>query len=261
MFSDVVCHLDPDRFTIEESAPDIKIHEHIFNTKVPTFYMCQVHVHHHVAFPKIPCIVQTFKCCEAAIFVKDYTQCFAVTIKNQNGSTASAVVAADNDVGSPQAKSMQKNRDQSFIIFDPSIWREQSYNHFLSFIRAIIIDPKLNSNTIMDRYRRYESSNFAISNIKKYISGKESIIRTAITGYDTLGIYQTSIISCTIPYHTVVLPQNLYKLLEDDGFDTDLVMVNRDPSLLPTCMYVNSVYVNPDPSVDVVMISDQQSKG
>lgn len=278
-FLDVVCHLDPNRFTIEESAPDIKIHEHIFNTKVPTFYFCSTHVHRHTLYPTIPCVIQTFKCCDNAVFIKDYTQCFAVTIKNRqvvtaasqqsNGkesttTTSKASLSSNknaNGSAASSAKTQQKHRDQSFIIFDPSIWREQSYNHFLSFIRAIIIDPKVNSSTIMDRYRRFESSNFAISNIKKYISGKESIIRTAITGYDTLGIYQTSIISCTIPYHTVVLPQNLYKLLEVDGYDMDLVMLNRDPSLLVTCMYVCNVYLNPDPNIDVVIISDQQSKG
>lgn len=263
--TDVVCHLNPNQFTIEESAPDIKIEEHIYNTKVPTFYLCSVHMHYHTIYPTIPCIMQTFKCCDNAVFIKDYTQCFAVTIKNRGVPPTTSTRANSKNAGGSgktgQSKAQQKNRDQSFIIFDPSIWREQSYNHFLSFIRAIIIDPKINSNTIMDRYRRYESSNFAISNIKKYISGKESIIRTAITGFDASGIYQTSIISCTIPYHTVVLPQKLYKLLEADGYDTDLVMVNRDPSLLSTCMYVCSVFVNPDPDIDVVIISDQQSKG
>lgn len=252
---DVVCHLDPNRFTIDESTPDIKIHEHIYNIKVPTFYICTAHVHHHNLYPQIPCIIQTFQCCSNAIFIKDYTQCFAVTIKNR-----ASLLLANGDV-SKSTNAQSKKKDKSFIIFDPSIWREQSYNHFLSFIRAIILDPKINSSVIMDRYHRFESSHFAISNIKKYISGKESIIRTAITGFDTTGIYQTSIISCTIPYHSVVLPQNLYTMLKDDGYDLDLILVNRDPSLLTTCLYVCSVLVNPDPNIDVVAISDQQSKG
>lgn len=253
-FLDVVCHLDPNRFTIEASSPDVKIHEHIYNTKVPTFYICSTHWHYHNLFPAIPCIIQTFKCCTNAIFIKDYTRCFAITIKNR-------AMLMQVDGGKIRNQNSAK-KDKSFIIFDPSIWREQSYNHFLSFIRAIILDRKVNLSTIIvDRYHRFEFSHFAISNIKKYISGKESIIRTAITGYDTTGIYQTSIISCTIPYHSVVLPQNLYNMLKTDGYDLDLILVNRDPSLLTTCLYVCSVFMNPDPNIDVVVISDQQSKG
>lgn len=221
------------------------IHEHIYNIRTPTIYFCFRHVHHHRRFPQLDCIIQTFKCCNQAVTIKDFNECFVVTVLGEN-----AVYNMSN-VSNVLAKAKE------YIIFDPRIWREQSYNHFMSFIRAVISAPE----AIIERYKRFESSNFSISNIKKYISGKESIIRRSITGYETNGIYQTSTISCMIPYHSVVLPQKLYDLLEMEHYDLDLIMVKRDPSILPTCMYVCSVIRNPDPKIICITISDQQSKG
>lgn len=235
-----MCHLDENIFTRDVITSNIILHEHIYNTKNPLFYFCRKHSHFHKSHPTIECIVQEFECCDEAVSVKDFTECFTVTTfatKNNN--------------------SYANKKYHEWIIFDPSIWREQSYNHFMSFVRAVIISP----DDISERYKRFESSNFTISNIRPYISGKESIIRTAVTGFETYGIYQTSTISCTIPYYVVVLPQKMYDALEADGFDLDLIIVKRDPSLLPTCMYVCSIQRHSDQSCLVTTISDQQSKG
>lgn len=240
-FVDVVCHLDNTKFAREETKQDIMVHEHIYNTKSPIFYFCFTHVHRHKKFPNIECKIQTFKCCDDAVMVKDFNKCFVVTVLGPNAHNM------------PNAL----NKGKSYVIFDPRIWREQSFNHFMSFIRAVITSPE----SIAERYKRFESSNFSISNIKKYISGKESLIRRSVTGYETNGIYQTSTISCTIPYYSVVLPQNLYDLLEQNGYDLDLAMVKRDPSILPTCMYVCSIIRNTNPGINCTTISDQQSKG
>lgn len=233
----MVCHLDNNIFARDVINKNTILHEHIYNTKHPIFYFCRTHAHFHKAHPEIECIIHEFKCCDAAVSVKDFNECFIITTFTR------------------KANSITKNHD--WIIFDPTIWREQSYNHFMSLIRAAIISP----NDVPERYARFESSNFTISNIRPYISGKESIIRTSITGFETNGIYQTSTISCTIPYYSVVLPQKIYDGLESDGYDLSLVMVKRDPSIWQMCMYVCSAVRNPDPRCLTTTISDQQSKG
>lgn len=249
-FPDVVCSVDNTRFNKDMLDTDILLHEHIYNTKTPTFYFCFVHSHHHISHPTLPCVIQTYKCCDAAVFVKDFTKCFLVKTESM---TAMKKAAGKK----PTAAMPAQPTFDEYIIFDPAIWREQSYNHFMSFVRAIIALPE----AVAERYLRFENSNFTISNVKKYISTKESVIRSAVTGFETYGIYQTAIISCSIPYYAVVIPQKLYDLLEVDHFDLDLVMVLRHPSIKTTCMYICKAMRNSDPNVDVIVISDQQSVG
>lgn len=259
------------------SSTNIMAHEHIYNLKTPTFFFCKEHAHKHKTYPAIDCVIQTIRCCSKAIHVKEYDECFSVTTTTLPSTTNKKNTAKkrkQNHVGNSNSRSIRYNLNSSsgtgdfvslqnpiksaeYIIFDPSIWREQSYNHFMSFIRAVVASP----NVAAERYKRYESSNFSISNIKKYKSGKESIIRTAVTGFETKGLYQTSTISCLIPYYTVVLPQKLYDILDKANYDLDLVLTKRDPSLLQTCMYVNAVIRNTNPTDEVIKISDQQSKG
>lgn len=245
--SDVVCPLKK-TFTQVLSSKNVMLHEHVYNLKMPTFYFCKKHSHKHKSHPNIDCVIQVIRCCPKAIYVKDYDECFSVT------TTITRSEAKPRKI----SRTLQANdKSTEYIIFDPSIWREQSYNHFMSFIRAVISSPHVAG----ERYKRFESSNFSIPNIKKYKSGKESIIRTAVTGFETHGIYQTSTISCLIPYYAVMLPQKLYDLLKEAHYDLDLVLTKRDPSLLQTCMYVNAVIRNPNPDEDVNKISDQQAKG
>lgn len=247
----------------------IFLHEHIYNTKTPLFYFCFRHVHFHTAYPTLPCIIQTHECCSNAIHVKDYKRCFMIktmTIsaapkKNSRSSKINSIAATTATTNTTTTTTTPTKKTSNtipeYIIFDPSIWREQSLNHFMSFIRAVVALPE----AVGERYLRFENSNFTISNVKKYISTKESIIRSAITGYETYGVYQTSIISCCIPYYAVVLPQKIYDLLIAEDFDLDLVTVLRHPSIKTTCMYVCSVMRNKDPDVEVITISDQQSVG
>lgn len=247
--------MDNSKFARTIVSNTAQVYQHIYNTKSPSFYFCFKHVHYHKKYPNIECKIQTFKCCQSAVLMKDFDECFVVTVlgpaisgrkpTNSNGIN-------NNDIGG-----YELSKAKEYLIFDPRIWREQSYNHFMSFIRAVITTP----SAILERYKRYESSNFSISKLKKYKSGKDSIIRRSITGYETNGIYQTSTISCLIPYYSVVLPQKIYDLLKAENYDLDLVMVKRDPSILPTCMYVCSVIRNPDPKIICTTISDQQSKG
>lgn len=273
---DIVCHLDNTKFSRSLISNTARVYQHMYNTKTPAFYFCFKHAHYHLTYPDIKCIIQTFKCCDSAKLVNEFDECFVVSVINDPNAQSSIANGNKMYTKRPTSSSSSSTtckrryvindfkhnnipqlKCKEYIIFDPRIWREQSYNHFMSFIRAVITTPQ----AILERYKRFESSNFSISNIKKYISGKESIIRRSITGYETNGIYQTSTISCLIPYYSVMLPQTLYDLLESENYDLDLVMVKRDPSILPTCMYVCSVIRNPDPNIICTTISDQQSKG
>jgi hypothetical protein len=226
------------RFNRSLTTQNIITHEHVYDIKHPIFYLCQRHVHYHVSDLKTPCLVQTRPCCERATHIQDYRQCFVITTHQPHETTLT-------------------KRKTEYIIFDPHIWREQSFNKFMSFVRAVISVPEV----AVDRYKSFESSNFAIANIKRYKSGKASIMRTAVTGFETQGLYQTATISCLIPYYAVVVPQQLYRILCEQHYDLDYVLVKRDPSLLPTCMYVCALFCNPDENVNTLTISDQQSKG
>uniref|UniRef100_A0A0C9PLM8 HgbA_0 protein n=1 Tax=Fopius arisanus TaxID=64838 RepID=A0A0C9PLM8_9HYME len=199
------------------------------------FFFCTSHIHCHASNPSINCFIHAFKCCDMAISVKDYNSSFIVSLYNHSTVT----------------------RDSEFIIYDPTIWREQSFNHFISFLRAVILTPE----TAKERYMRFEDSNFAISNVKKYKSGKDSVVRIAVTGFETRGIYQTSTISCTIPYYKVLIPHALYNLLEKEGYDLSLVCVKRDPSIKTTCMFVCMVEKHGDPEHNSLTICDSMAKG
>lgn len=214
--------------------------EHLYATRVALFYFCKAHVHTHTTTDDAPdvkpndnniktqpsCYVQTHRCCDDAVHVTNFNKSFAIVAGTKK-----------------------------CIIYDPSLWREQSTNHFASLVRAFISVPR----AISDRYSRFESSNFKVSNIKRYKSGKQSIVRTAITGFETRGIYQTATISCELPQDVIVLPQRLWDLMVDE-YDLSLVCVKRDPCIKPTCMFVCRAMRNTDPGIDVIVINDSIAK-
>lgn len=224
------------------------LREHIYNTRMPIFYFCRQHVHvhrhEHEPYSRLQCCVQTQKCCANATLVTEFDSSFIITIltrkQSRNKAATTSVALYDK---------------KQYVIFDPTLWRDQSMNHFISLLRAVVNTPEL----VLERYRRFESSYFKVSNIKKYKSGKQSIVRTAITGFETKGIYQTATISCTLPSRTVLIPQKIYDLMVDD-YDLSLVAVKRDPSIKQTCMFVCRAKRNPDPDVDTLVISDTIAK-
>lgn len=111
-------------------------------------------------------------------------------------------------------------------------------------------DPRI----VADRYRRFNQSNFKINNFNRYCSGKESMSRTCVTGFETFGAYQTSVISCTQERDCILMPQTLYDRLEEIGFDMSVGCVKRDPSLTPGCMFLLRVLRNTDPTVQTLVI-------
>lgn len=199
---------------------------HLFDLRVALFYFCKKHEHRHETDPTVVCSVQTFKCCDRAVYVTDFDKSFMLIAEKKR-----------------------------YVIYDPTLWREQSTNHFASLVRAAVQLPK----AVADRYKRFESSNFKVSSIKKYKSGKQSIIRTAVTGFEVKAIYQTSTISCNLPANVVMIPQRIWDMMHD-SYDLNLVCIKRDPCIKSTCMFVCRALRNPDPNIDVIVINDAVAK-
>lgn len=215
------------------------IREHIYNTRTPIFYFCDRHVHthrhEHEPYGRLRCCIQSQKCCESATLVTDFDSSFVITVTTKRQTN----------------RSNTAYKEKSYVIFDPTLWRDQSTNHFISVLRAVVNLPGL----VAERYRRFETCHFKVSNLKQYKSGKQSIVRTAVTGFETKGIYQTATISCTLPSRTVLIPQKLYDLMAID-YDLSLVAVKRDPSIKQTCMFVCRAERNPDSDVETLVIPD-----
>lgn len=213
------------------------IAEHIYSCKRPLFYFCAQHAHYHRALPKIICKIQTECCCDKAINLVKLTTSFVL---------AHLV-----------AKSPTEINALVYIIYDPSTWREQPLNHFISLVKAFILKPI----AIPDRYASFEKSKFTISNILLYKSGGESVIRSSITGFETRGIYQTSTISCLLDQQVIVLPQKLYDMLQKEGYDMTYAIVVRHPSLKSTSCYILLVIRNPDSKYTSLIIPDRIAEG
>lgn len=233
--------------------------EHVYDVRQPIFYICELHVHRHRSSKTENCYISVDRCCDKAVDVRDYTNSFAITAPAESLmmnrlSTKKTKEVLTNSRKRAIFKSTSKEKEQTvtYTIFDPSIWREQASNHFFSLIRALASgkDPKI----VADRYRRFSQSNFKINNFNRYCSGKESMSRTCVTGFETFGAYQTSVISCTQERDCILMPQTLYDRLEEIGFDMSVGCVKRDPSLTPGCMFLLRVLRHTDPTVQTLVI-------
>lgn len=226
------------------------LYEHVFNLRNPLFYICHVHKHRHMypsqTISSLDCIIQSVQCCDSAVHVLKLAKSFMITTTN---------------IHTLSIKSLDGFQiKKSYILYDPQIWRGQSTNFALSFLRGVIANPKAADN----RYKRYHSSSFVVPNIKKYISGKESGARQAITGFDTTGMYQTSTISPILDKDTFLIPQILYKLLNDKNKPSQMLdetppfilyALKRDPAYTSTCMYILKGVENPDPTTECFVIN------
>lgn len=247
--SAVVCPKHQDQFTETVDLSNAMVQEHIYNTNYLVFFFCKRHAHRHTWNPEHICHISTFRCCDQAVCVRDYDSSFMVVQFERKPNAIGRNGGSGN-------RSESKYKEIEYIIYDPRLWLEASFNHFVSFVRAVVAMPGVAKN----RYARFESSNFSISNVKKYKSGKESMVRLAVTGFETKGIYQTSTISCVLPYYMVLIPQKLHDLLESQNYDMTFCCIKRDPSIKSTCLYVCKIQRNPDPACETITIPDAISK-
>lgn len=207
-----------------------KIKYHLYNIKNPNFFFCKKHKHYHNNFPSIPCCIHSEPCCDNSLEVNKLKFCF--TIKINNGKL------------------------ESFIIIDPSLWKDQSENYFRSFIRSILENKHFDIKK--SRYKKFEKSKFNSPVLDTHKSGKMSEIRTNVTGYTAMGLYLTSGIICTMNHNLIMLPQKIMKELKKH-IDTDLLIVKRDPVITPTGVAVLKTIVNPDPECEISYIPDMRS--
>lgn len=219
---------------------DNSVSRHLHETQVTLFYFCDVHAHTHREAPEKLraelCYIQSSPCCDRAVFVKNLKESFSI------------IQTLDSDLSPLKTY-------KEFIIYDPSLWRDQSFSYFTSLVKSIQWAPQ----SMNDRYKNFEASNFKVSSIKYYKSGKHAMHRTNITGFDTNGIYQTATMSCDLPQDVVMLPQYIYNIMKFD-YDMSFVCLKRDPSIKPTCMFILRTIVNPDPSIQVIVINDAIAK-
>lgn len=242
LISEAVCvHHEPKRLT--SRLPVYNFADHVYNIKLPLFYLCPVHVHKHRMFwgQVVDCNIQTYQCCQEAVSLKQYDYSFVITVANAASSGQEIV----------KSRKLQLKKTE-YIIYDPRIWREQSLNHFVSFIRSVI----LGQSNIKDRYARLTSSSFIINNLHRYMSGKDSVSRLLITGFETTGIYQTATISCELPDDIILVPQRLYNLMREKFYFPDRICIKRDPSIQSTCMSVKYCLPHPDPSQNTIVVND-----
>ena len=212
------------------------IQAHLFDARKPAFYFCSAHAHRHQRVPDIECTIQKEACCSAAVALLDYPKSFTLHEVDENGK-----------LGRPM------------VIYSPLVWRDLSTNCALTMFRTAIL-PKT-SYPLVERYKKFKDANFKIPQMKKFCSGKESVVKTKIIGYPTEGTYQTGGIACDLDEKTILCPQKLWNKLQHENFDTDMVAVKRDPAINQTCLFICSMKENPDPTVDIIMTSDGIAKG
>lgn len=287
--TEAVCaHASGPTFTrdVLRAQPNLALHEHMYDVRRPEFFFCHRHRHTHRDHPGLVCYIWAGQaCCDQARSVRALTESFVVFGTNSHLTTnaaAAASAAADSTAADaaedefdkpPVAKRARRSVPapsaaasaaakpaepvvlHRWVVYSPAIWRDQACNHFMSFVRACVVTPEV----APDRFQRFADAAFYIP-LKQYVSGKDSFVRSAVTGFNTDGVYQTATISCLQRYDVVMLPQNLYDMLAP-RYDLSLVMLKRDPSLNPNCQYTLRAVRNPDPTITVVTISDQISKG
>lgn len=300
---------------------NMALHEHIYNTRQPTFYFCKVHRHRHKSHPEVDCYIWRNACCDQAVSVEQFPDCFivhgsvpkvvagakrksdddaaataststasastlsssaaaATTTDPTSSSNVAAAVAtksrstrsrtaaakaqakkaakANRTVPAKEAAALAASFERrlvSWTIFSPRIWRDQAFNYFMSFIRACISAP----DAADERYKRFAASTFQIP-LKAHISGKDSFMRSSVTGFNAEGVYQTSTISCTQRPDVLKMPHNIYDML-NEVFDLDMGATKRDPSIQQTCLAVLALIRHWDPSIPVTTISDLLAKG
>lgn len=82
-----------------------------------------------------------------------------------------------------------------------------------------------------------------------------------MTGHQTTGLYQTCTISCLLPERYILIPQRLFRLLRERGYDTNYCLVVRHPSIKPTNGVIFRIVEHPDPRHTSLVIPDETCIG
>ena len=215
------------------------LREHIQPMRLANlFYICFTHKHYHrnhksqtdsSMVPSATCTIQTTKCCDQALLLTEFSSSFNIlyTMIPTNKNTP--------------------EKPKEYLIYDPSIWKNQSINKFICFVRALL-DRDSSLELIDSRYKAFTNASFTTPQLSIYKSGKFSLARTCVTGFETHGLYQTSIMSETIPDNVVLIPGVLYDMVSE-RFDMSLVAVKRDPVFYNTSLAVFTAKRNVDDTV------------
>lgn len=155
----------------------------------------------------------------------------------------------------------------NFYIFPPPIMNNnRSINFFKTFIQEAVENIKKLTPICIEEGRKREdiyysnfmNHDFRQGSLKSNISGKTSFVRNKILAYQTKGMRAVLTIDCELTPHYISIPQKEYDTLD---LATPLVIVNRDPSLNDTCIYVAEILRNKNPNDYTVHINPYMTHG
>nr|WOZ57635.1 LEF-9 [Menippe mercenaria nudivirus] len=145
------------------------------------------------------------------------------------------------------------------LTFPPPAWYQPKVLNFLKTFCCS--STKYNSVKTLDdgereleikSYSLFVNMNFNDGNLKDLSTGKTSYVRNSILGFHSLGGRATLSIDCTLSPQYVILPQNMFDAMD---MATNLVLVNRAPSLKGTCIYALEALRNDNPNDYTIRIN------
>ena len=155
----------------------------------------------------------------------------------------------------------------NFYIFPPPILNNnRSLNFFKAFIELAVENINklthacINEGMKKERiyYNNFIIGDFRQGSLKDNISGKRSFVRNKILAYQTKGMRAVLTIDCELTPHYISIPQRVYDTLD---LATNLVIVNRAPSIKDTCIYVAEILRNKEPNDYTIHINPYMTDG
>lgn len=195
--------------------------EHIVDVNPKGWYICEVHQHKHS--DNNVCFIMNVKCCDYAVPFYEYNKAFSI-----------------------------KFDDKIYNVFHPVSWEYQIKNYFISMLKYLITG----SNKFDSTYQYLKDASYKFGKISTYISGKFSIIRVGILGLFATGLYQTGTMDSSLKFTEIKVPKTLLEFVSDEYY-TDIALINRDPSIKPTCMYAMRIIPHDG---DTIIIPDAIAK-
>ncbi|UHB41785.1 LEF-9 [Macrobrachium rosenbergii nudivirus] len=110
----------------------------------------------------------------------------------------------------------------------------------------------------LEHYAKFIKMDFNEGTLYSLSTGKTSYVRNKILGFHTIGIRATLTIDATLTPQYVKLPQ---KIFDNLNLATNLVILNRSPSIANTCIYVVEIIRNTDPLDATININPYITEG
>lgn len=148
------------------------------------------------------------------------------------------------------------NTDISFVLPPPFIWTT-NITYFVKMIKLMLEDN--NRIDLVKRiYSQFMKSNFKIGEIESIKSKKTSFMRNNILATRGNSIRMTLTMDMMLGPHYIAIADNIYNTLD---LETNMVIINRAPSINSTCVYVCEMLTFDDPTDMTVHINPWIAEG